>query len=189
MTQDPHLHAAVSNSVTGSSGSTVQARDVYGGIHYRHRFRPKLVLSCAALTAVLLIILGYFLMLHPTPIRVLSPVHGASVDRCVPVVVEGRTGLGRGLVVGVYAPAQDVVYLSRVLDGSTPDIPLAVGSRDDRPGAAYDIVVLSAPTTFLDELRQTARPKTFTADALTERDVTRETKITVIRKGPDPVRC
>jgi hypothetical protein len=91
---------------------------VYGGLYYRHRFRPRLVLLCAALTAVPLIILGYFLLLHPTPIRVLSPVHGASVDRCVPVVVEGRTGLGRGLVVGVYVPAQEVVYLSRVLDAA-----------------------------------------------------------------------
>ena len=188
MGQDHHSHAEVSNSVMDSSGSIVQARDVYGGIHLG-RLRPKPVLLYATLVTILLIIPGYFLSFRPTPIRVLSPVHGASVDRCVPVIVEGRTGLGRGLVVGVYAPAQDVVYLSRVLDGSTTDSPLAVGSQNDRAGTAYDIVVLSAPTAFLHELRQVAVPRAFTAYALTEQDVTRETKINVVRKGPDPVRC
>jgi hypothetical protein len=188
MRQEHHSHAGLSNSVADSSGSIVQVRDVYGGIHLG-RFRLKPVLVCAALAAVLLMIPSYFSFFHPTPIRILSPVHGASVDRCVPVVVEGRTGLGRGLVVGVYAPAQDITYLSRVLDGSTTDSPLAVGSQNDRSGTAYDIVVLSAPTPFLDELRQAAVPKAFTAHALTERDVTRETKVNVVRAGPAPVRC
>jgi hypothetical protein len=179
-----HSHAEVSNS----SGPIVQARDVYGGIRLG-RSGPQRVWLCAALVTVLLIIPGYFLFFRPTSIRVLAPVHGAFVDRCVPVVVEGRAGLGRGLVVGVYAPAQDVVYLSRVLDGNTTDSPLAVGSRDDRRGTAYDIVVLSAPTAFLDELRQAAEPEAFTASALTEQGVTRETKVNVVRKGPGPVRC
>ncbi|GAA1294484.1 hypothetical protein [Saccharothrix xinjiangensis] len=44
--------------------------------------------------------------------------------------------------------------------------------------------MLSAPTAFLDELRQAAVPEAFT-----ERDVTGETKINVVREGPDPVRC
>lgn len=189
MQQGPNPRAAVSNSVTGSHGSTVQARNVYGGIHYRHRFRPKVLLLCAALVALLLVVLGYFLFLGPTSIRELSRVHGASVGRCVPVAVEGRAGFGRGLVVGVYARTKDVVYLSRVLDGSTTTIPLAVGTRDDRPGTAYDIVVLSAPTVILNELRQTAEPKAFTADELSERDIIRETKITVFRNGPGPDHC
>lgn len=192
MREDHHSHAAVtdsvSNSVTDPSGTSVQVRDVHGGIHFG-RSRPKTALSGAALAAVSLIVLGYFLLFHPTSIRILSPVHGASVDRCVPVIVEGRAGPGRGLVVGVYAPAQGVVYLSRVLDGNTTGSPLAVGGQDDRSGTAYDIVVLSAPTTFLDELRQAAVPGAFTAPALTERDVRRETKINVVREGPDPVRC
>ncbi|MGM1063943.1 hypothetical protein [Saccharothrix sp. Mg75] len=188
MGHDHQSHAGTSNSVTDSSGSIIQARDVYGGIHLG-RFRPKPVSLCATLATVLLITLCCFSFFRPTSIRVLSPVHGASVNRCVPVIVEGRTGLGRGLVVGVYAPAQDVVYLSRVLDGNTTDSPLAVGSQDDRPGTAYDIVVLSAPTAFLDELRQAAAPRAFTAHALAEQDATRETKINVVRKGPGPVRC
>ncbi|WP_433273693.1 hypothetical protein ACQPZF_19745 [Actinosynnema sp. CS-041913] len=194
MTRNPGSAAGMSNSgvsnfVTDPSGATVQARDVYGGINYGRRKRPRLVLLCAVLSVVLLLIVGYLVFLRPTPVRVVSPAHGATVDRCVQVTVEGRAAMGRGLVVGVYAAALDVVYLSRVLDGDTTDIPLTVGGQDDPPRTTYDVVVLSAPTAFLDALRQAAKPGSFTAADLAERDVTRETKITVVRKGPGPDHC
>ncbi|MFD9733259.1 hypothetical protein [Umezawaea sp. NPDC059074] len=182
--QDPY---GTSNSVINPSGTSLQARDVHGDIHIFSRPALKPLLWGALPLAVLLV--GIFQYSRPIPVSILTPVHDAQVDRCVSVTVQGRAAPWRGLVVGVYAPFLNVVYLSRVLDGTTTGIPLAVGGRSDRAGTRYDVVVLSAPTEFLDELRQAAEPRPFTAAELAERDVTREGKITVVRKGPDPDQC